>query len=98
MNNPVAAVEIFDYIINAFFTIIMGIPLHQLRGKKSDFSRILKRNEKDFIGAYGKIRAVYGVIEAQGSGGLHLHFHAWGKIDHSRMTRFIHDVIQKFPT
>ena len=92
MSNPVAAAEVFDHIINAFFTIIMGIPLKHLRGKKSDFTRILKQNEKNFVGAYGKIRAVYGVTEAQGSGGLHLHFHAWGILDHSRMARFIHDV------
>ena len=69
----------------------MGIPLHLLRGKKSIFSRILATPTKDFTGAYGKIRAIYGVIEAQGSGGLHIHFHAWGMLDHNRMSRFIHD-------
>ena len=75
MKNPVAAAEVFQVIMNAFFTILLGIPLEHLRGKKSDFTRILASQETNFIGAYGKIRAVYGIIEAQGSGGLHLHFH-----------------------
>ena len=91
MKNPVAAAQVFEITMRAFFTILMGIPLHHLRGKKSDFSRLLKKNEVEFVGAYGRIRAVYGVIEAQGSGGLHLHFHAWGVLDHSRMARFLHD-------
>ena len=76
MQNPVAAAEVFDVIIKAFFSLLMGIPLDHLRGKKSNFDRLLQKNEEEFVGAYGSIRAVYGIIEAQGSGGLHLHFHA----------------------
>ena len=91
IKNPIAAAEVFDLIINAFFTFMMGNPLNHFRGKKTKFSSILKEQEKEFIGAYGKIRAVYGIIEAQGSGGLHLHFHAWGVLDHARMARFLHD-------
>ena len=89
--NPVAAARVFDLIIKAFFSIIMGIPLHLLRGKKSIFTRLLATPTTDFTGAFGKIRAIYGIIEAQGSGGLHIHFHAWGILDHNRMSRFIHD-------
>ena len=88
---PVAAARVFDLVIKAFFSIIMGIPLHLLRGKKSIFTRLLATPTTDFTGAFGKIRAIYGIIEAQGSGGLHIHFHAWGILDHNRMSRFIHD-------
>ena len=90
-SNPVAAARVFDLVIKAFFSIIMGIPLHLLRGKKSIFTRMLASPKMEFTGAYGKIRSIYGVIEAQGSGGLHIHFHAWGMLDHNRMSRFIHD-------
>ena len=31
-SNPVAAARVFDLSIKAFFSIIMGIPLHLLRG------------------------------------------------------------------
>ena len=89
--NPVAAAEVFDVTIKAFFSIIMGIPLHLLRGRKSIFTRLLASKNDEFVGAFGKINAIYGVIEAQGSGGLHVHFHAWGQLDHRRMGRFLHD-------
>ena len=69
----------------------MGIPLHLLRGRKSIFTRLLASKNNEFVGAFGKINAIYGVIEAQGSGGLHIHFHAWGQLDHRRMGRFLHD-------
>ena len=74
MRNPVAAADVFQVLMNAFFTILLGIPLEHLRGKKSNFTRILASQQSNFIGTFGKIRAVYGIIEAQGSGGLQLHF------------------------
>ena len=66
--NPVAAARVFDAIINAFFSKVMGIPLELLRRRKSSFERLLQGNQEQYVGAYGKIRAIYGVVEAQGSG------------------------------
>ena len=53
----------------------MVILLELLRKRKSSFERHLQVNQEQYIGAYGYIRASYGAIEAQGSGGLHVHFH-----------------------
>ena len=74
-SNPVAAAGVFDAIINPFFPKIMVIPFELLRKRKSSFERHLQVNREQYIGAYGYIRASYGAIEAQGSGGLHVHFH-----------------------
>ena len=62
--NPVAAARVFDMIVKSFASIMVGIPINQTKKVT-----MLKLNR----GLFGRILAMYGVVEAQGRGGIHLH-------------------------
>ena len=81
-NNPIAAAQVFDRVMRAFFAIIAGIPLSDFTGKRANVDRLLFANRGKYIGVFGKLHAAYGVIEAQSSSSLHTHFHLWGHLDH----------------
>ena len=76
-NNPIAAAQVFDRVMRAFFAIIAGIPLSDFTGKRANVDRLLFANRGNYIGVFGKLHAAYGVIEAQSSSSLHTHFHLW---------------------
>ena len=80
--NPIAAAQVFDRIMKAFFSVIAGIPLEDFTGKRATVDRLLTEYRHDYVGAFGKLYSSYGVIEAQSSSSLHCHFHLFGHIDH----------------
>ena len=90
-NNPIAAAQVFDRVIRAFFNIIAGIPLEDFTGKRANVARLLFANEDNYFGVFGKLHAAYGVIEAQSSSSLHTHFHLWGNLDHKVIEQWVHD-------
>ena len=73
-DNPVAAAQVFDRVMRAFFAIIAGIPLNDFTGKRANVDRLLFANRGNYVGVFGKLHAAYGVIEAQSSSSLHTHF------------------------
>ena len=90
-NNPIAAAQVFDRVMRAFFSIIAGIPLKHFTGKRANVDRLLFANKDNYFGVFGKLNAAHGVIEAQSSSSLHTHFHLWGHLDHKVIEQWIHD-------
>ena len=76
-DNPVAAAQVFDRVMRAFFSIIAGIPLDDFTGKRAKVDRLLYEIKDDYIDAFGKMHASYAIIEAQSWSWLHAHFHLW---------------------
>ena len=85
--NPVAAAQVFDHVMRAFFSIICGIPLDDFTGKRAKVDRLLSVAQDDYVGAFGRLHAAYGVIEAQSSSSLHQHFHLFGQLDHKLLAQ-----------
>ena len=90
-NNPIAAAQVFDRVMRAFFSVIAGIPLNDFTGKRANVDRLLYANKGDYVGVFGRLHANYGVIEAQSSSSLHTHFHLWGHLDHKVIEQWVHD-------
>ena len=90
-NNPIAAAQVFDRVMRAFFSVIAGIPLDHFTGKRANVDRLLYANKGDYVGVFGRLTANYGVIEAQSSSSLHTHFHLWGHLDHKVIEQWVHD-------
>ena len=74
-DNPVAAAQVFDRVCRAFFAVIAGIHLDNYTGRRATVDRLLVSSGDNYVGAFGKLNAAYGVIEAQSSSSLHTHFH-----------------------
>ena len=74
-NNPIAAAQVFDRVMRAFFSIIAGIPLDHFTGKRANVDRLLYATEGNYVCVFGRLYAAYGAIEAQSSSPLHTHFH-----------------------
>ena len=91
--NPVAAARVFDLVMRAFFSIICGIPLDDFTGKKAKVDRLLSVFQDDYVGAFGRVHAAYGIIEAQSSSSLHQHFHLFGQLDHKLLAQWVQDDI-----
>ena len=89
-DNPIAAARVFDRMMRAFFEIICGCPLDHFTGRKTNVHRLLAANSSRYIGAFGRIKGIYSIIEDQTGGSLHMHAHLWGKIDQRVLTRWIH--------
>ena len=81
-DNPIAAAQVFDRVMRAFFSVIAGIPLNDFTGKRANVDRLLFASKGNYVGVFGRLHANYGVIEAQSSSSLHTHFHLWGHLDH----------------
>ena len=47
-NNPIAAAQVFDRVMRAFFAIIAGIPLSDFTGKRANVDRLLFANRDKF--------------------------------------------------
>ena len=92
-DNPIAAAHVFDLVMRAFFSIICGIPLDHYTGKKAKVDRLLSVAKADYVGAFGGLKAAYGIIEAQSSSSLHQHFHLFGQFDHKMLAQWVHDDI-----
>ena len=90
-NNPVVAAQVFDLVMRAFFSIICGIPLDHFTGKKAKVDRLLSVAKEEYVGAFGRLQATYGIIEAQSSSSLHQHFHLFGQLDHKMLAHWVHD-------
>ena len=89
-DNPVAAAQVFDRVSRAFFAVIAGIHLDNYTRRRATVDRLLVSSGDNYVGAFGKLNAAYGVIEAQSSSSLHTHFHLWGQFDHAVVGRWIH--------
>ena len=88
--NSVAA-KIYQRVIRGFFDIICGIPLSHFTGRKTNIDRLLTKTRSGYIGAFGRLKAVYSVTEEQTGGSLHMHGQLFGMIDQRVLTRWIHD-------
>ena len=51
-NNPIAAAQVFDLVMRAFFSIICGIPLVHYTGKKAKVDRLLSVAQDNYVGAF----------------------------------------------
>ena len=90
-DDPVAAAQVFDRVMRAFFSVIAGIPLSHFTGKRANVDRLLYSTRGDYVGVFGRLHAAHGVIEAQSSSSLHTHFHLWGHLDHKVVGQWVHD-------
>ena len=90
-DDPIAAAQVFDRVMRAFFSVIAGIPLNDFTGKRANVDRLLYANKGKYVGVFGRLNANYGVIEAQSSSSLHTHFHLWGHLDHKVVEQWVHD-------
>ena len=79
--NSVVAARVYQRLMRGFFDIICGIPLSHFTGRKSNIDRLLSKNQSGYIGAFGKLKAVYSVTEEQTGGSLHMHGQLFGMID-----------------
>ena len=73
IENPVAATYTFYRLLEKFFEIIVNLPLTDFTGKCSNIEGLLSRIQEKNCGAYGPIKAYYGIIEEQSGGTLHFH-------------------------
>ena len=89
--NSVVAARVYQRLMRGFFDIICGIPLSHFTGRKSNIDRLLSKNQSGYIGAFGRLKAVYSVTEEQTGGSLHMHGQLFGMIDQRVLTRWIHD-------
>ena len=89
--NSVVAARVYQRVIRGFFDIICGIPLSHFTGRKTNVDRLLSKNRSGYIGAFGRLKAVYSVTEEQTGGSLHMHGQLFGMIDQRVLTRWIHD-------
>ena len=89
--NSVVAARVYQRVIRGFFDIICGITLSHFTGCKSNVDRILSKTRSRYIGAFGRLKAVYSVTEEQTGGSLHMHGQLFGMIDQRVLTRWIHD-------
>ena len=90
-DNSVVAARVYHRLIRGFFDIICGIPLSHFTGRKTNVDRLLSKNQSGYIGAFGRLKAVYSVTEEQTGGSLHMHGQLFGMIDQRVLTRWIHD-------
>ena len=74
-DHPIIAARVFDRMMRAFFEIICGFPLDHFTGRKTNVDRLLKANSSRYIGAFGRLKGVYSIIEDQTGGSLHMHGH-----------------------
>ena len=87
VDNPIIAARVFDRMMRAFFEIICGFPLEHFTGRKTNVDRLLQANSSSYIGAFGRLKGIYSIIEDQTGGSLHMHGHLWGQIDQRVLTR-----------
>ena len=90
-DHPVIAARTFKRVIRGFFEIICGVPLDYYTGRKTNIDRLLSGSQSHYIGAFGRLKAVYAVTEEQTGGSLHMHGQLFGMIDQRVLTRWIHD-------
>merc|ERR1711951_294238 len=91
VKNPVIAARVYHRLVRAFFEIIWGMPLSHFTGRKTNVDQLLSKNRDDYIGAFGRLKAVYSVTEEQTGGSLHMHGQLFGMIDQRVLNRWIHD-------
>ena len=85
------AARVYHRIILAFFDIICGMPLSHFTGRKTNVDRLLSRNRDGYIGAFGRLKAVFSVTEEQTGCSLHMHGQLFGMVDQRVLSRWIHD-------
>ena len=90
VNNPVVAARVYHRVVRAFFDIICGMPLSHFTGRKTNVDRLLSHTRNGYIGAFGRLKAVYSVSEEQTGGSLHMHGQLFGMIDQRVLSRWIH--------
>ena len=61
VNNPVVAARVYHRVVRAFFDIICEMPLSHFTGRKSIVDRLLSNTRIGYIGAFGRLKAVYSV-------------------------------------
>ena len=86
-DHPVIAARTFKRVIRGFFEIICGMPLDYYTGRKTNVDRLLSESQSNYIGAFGRLKAVYAVTEDQTGGSLHMHGQLFGMIDQRVLTR-----------
>ena len=91
VKNPVLAARVYNRLVHAFFEIICGMPLSHFTGRKTNVDRLLSKNRDGYIGAFGRLKAVYSITEEQTGGSLHMHGQLFGMIDQRVLSRWIHD-------
>ena len=90
VKNPVLAARVYHRLVRAFFEIICGMPLSHFTGRKTNVDRLLSKSRDCYIGAFGRLKAVYSVTEEQTGGSLHMHGQLFGMIDQRVLSRWIH--------
>ena len=90
IKNPVMAARVYHRLVRAFFEIICGMSLSHFTGRKTNVDRLLSKNRDGYIGAFGRLKAVYSVTEEQTGGSLHMHGQLFGMIDQRVLSRWIH--------
>ena len=85
--NPTIAARMYDVLCRGLLDGLLGMKYETVgRGRTTSDGQSTTRR-----GVLGKIRAYYGVTEAQARGALHLHLLVWGEISPRMMQRFAHD-------
>ena len=55
--------KVYQRVIRGFFHIIYGIPLSHFTGHKTNVDILLSKTRNGYIGAFGRLKAVYSVTE-----------------------------------
>ena len=63
VKNPVIGARVYNRLVRAFFEIICGMSLSHFNGRKTNVDRLLSKNRDGYIGAFGRLKAVYSVTE-----------------------------------
>jgi len=83
-SNPVAAAEVYNRMLSAVWTILLGIaPSHQ-GGRGSKKSEACESRPR---GLFGPMRAAFGATEEQGRLALHHHLLGWGGLPPEAITK-----------
>ena len=57
------AARVYQRVIRGLFYINCGIPFSHFTGRKANDDRILGKTRNGYIGAFGRLKAVYSVTE-----------------------------------
>ena len=76
-SNPAACSQVFDMLSRVIFRVLFELDIDAYKGRRTSV-RHFDAERKG--GIFGKLKAIYGVLEAQARGALHLHALLFGEI------------------
>ena len=91
IENPVGATITFYRLIEKFMEIIVGLGKEECGGKMLNVDSLIRKMKNKKTGAYGAVKAYFGVFEEQGGGDLHMHAILFGGWNIKVFQRCVHE-------